>query len=203
MTMKIARTTLVTLSAAVIAAAAVIGGYTVYKSLSKPPAAPQRVERKITRVKKIDRDVTKISVPRSARPEGIDFQKVPKLPDNLPDPGDLREQFRLLKTILELPPERLAKIRISIEKIEAMPAEQKQRMLSMIPDRDSNASIAEREAHAEELLAAMPSDMRSLITFRTKSFTKERRAAFIEGYAAACEDTLKESLRNNAGPVGK
>jgi hypothetical protein len=197
MTMNLSRKSSISIAAAAIATIAVIGSYAIYRGMSTGSAPNKPVERKVVRVKKVESEA-KPSWNGEAPPASVDLNSVPQMPGNLPSKEELREQFRLLKTILELPPERLAKIRTSIEKIEAMPAEQKARMLSMIRDNDGKANIAARQAHAEELLTTLPPDMRALIEFRTKSFTKERRAAFIEGYAAACEDTLKASLRNNS-----
>ena len=54
------------------------------------------------------------------------------VPTHLPNPEELREHFALLQRFLELPPERLARIRESIERIERLPEERKQMMLEHI-----------------------------------------------------------------------
>jgi hypothetical protein len=202
-----------TIVAAALGAAVVIGGYALTRS--EPKVAPQGtglqlrengkgvIPRKVARVKKID-PAANPGVPQQKGVPGqsVDLKSVPQIPSNLPDKAELQEQFKMLRSFLELPPERLAKIHTSIEKIEAMPPEQKARLLALIRQNDKPSAkgrnAAASEARANELLAAMPPEIRALLTYRTKDYTPEQRATFIEGYAAACKDAASANQKPQA-----
>lgn len=191
-------TILASFAAAALGASVVIGGYAILRqtrSANREAARKAELERRIHRVQKVEPVVETpvVSDLKSAPPKNYDLKSIPPMPGNLPDKEELREQFLMLKSFLELPPERLARIRQSIEKIEAMPPEQKARLLAQIRNGNAATETSEaRIAHANAIFQNLPEETRALITFRTKGYTKERRASFIEGYAAACIDTLKK-----------
>lgn len=201
-----------TIVAAVLGAAVVIVGYSVVHKGSRASrnesSAKQADElrkalpHKVERGQKSVADTNLPSRTKNGAPvPSFDLNKAPPMPGNLPDKDELREQFNMLRSFLELPPERLARIHQSIERIEAMKPEQKERMLAMIREADKPADTSEtRYARVDALLASMPEDTQALIILRTKNYTKERRATFIEGYASACEDVLKSSSKNAVSP---
>lgn len=189
-----------TAAAAVLAAAIVIGGYGYLRT--GRGGSTHHFNDKAPDIASAD----KISIHRTARPPAQspvqgrpDLSKVPPMPANLPDKEVLRAQFNMLRGFLEMPPERLQAIHKSIEKILAMPPEQKQHLLSLL--RDTNAGTENQSAidnaDTAKILAALPAENRALVNNYTKGFTRERRQAFIEGYAFACENALKKDA---AGP---
>lgn len=152
-----------------------------------PPAPPPRAPFTNDRIGK---DAP--SLPPSIR----DGMKPPQLPDNLPAPEELREQFELLRRFLELPPERLAKIRESIERIERMSPERKSMMLNRIqgvdltsgtstPQNRSPLADAPAEIRLElsRAIENMPQEERRALMEKLRSFTSEQRIAYFEGMA--------------------
>ena len=139
-------------------------------------------------------------LPESIRNGG----KPPKLPDNLPKPEEMREQFAMLRSFLELPPERLTRIRESIERIEQMPPERKKLMLERIRDvnplsthlkPDANTVITLQDApekiraRVSELLEAMTPEEKNLLLDTLKGYSPEQRAVYFEGMAAGATAT--------------
>jgi hypothetical protein len=120
----------------------------------------------------------------------------PKLPANLPKPEELREQFALLQRFLELPPERLARIRESIESIERMPADRKAAMLQRIKSASSPAPanmVSSRfpgippalQGRLDSVLRALPESERTALLHKLSGYNEQQRAAFVEGLDTA------------------
>ncbi len=134
--------------------------------------------------------------PPAAPPPMREGMSPPQLPDNLPDPEELREQFVMLRRFLELPPERLARIRESIERIERMPPERKNMMLARLQNVDPTSSggpsrsrspladaPVEIRAQIGKLIDSMPADVRNALMEKLRGFSPEQRAAYFEGMA--------------------
>lgn len=121
------------------------------------------------------------------------------LPANLPKPEELREHFQLLQRFLELSPDRLARIRESIERIERMPEQRKQEMLARIRDSQSGEPGHRRMisvyAEAPDALrprltpvwTKLPIDTQLAIMERMQSMDKAQRQAFLEGLVLHAE----------------
>jgi DNA-directed RNA polymerase subunit F len=118
------------------------------------------------------------------------------MPKDLPSPEELREQFQMLRRFLELPPERLARIRESIERIEQMPEARKKTMLSLInqnqPERSRPVSPLAEVPEAirprfEEIWRQLTPEGRSALAERMRPMSREQRQAFLEGVVALSE----------------
>jgi hypothetical protein len=191
----------VTVAASILAAAIVIGGYSYLRSgrgcqthfsSNKATTASNSSPLGIRRTTPV-----MAQPPVKGRP---DLSKVPPMPANLPDKDVLRAQFNMLRGFLEMPPERLEAIHKSIEKILAMPPQQKQHLLALLRDTNTGAENQPSidSAEAAKILAALPAENRALVNNYTKGFSKERRQAFIEGYAFACENALKKDTASSS-----
>jgi|GEM_PF-4089799 len=144
--------------------------------------------------------------PPELPPSIRDGIKPPQLPDNLPPPEELREQFTLLRRFLELSPERLARIRESIERIERMPPERKKMMLERIQNVDPTASDSARRSHSpladapaeirlliSKAIEEMPQESRNALMERLHDYTAEQRAAFFEGMAQGLSKDIQKA----------
>ena len=100
----------------------------------------------------------------------------PPLPANLPNQQELREQFAMLRRFLELPPDKLARMRESIERIERMPPERKKMMLERIRQANPPASTPAET----DLLGSVPEDLRPQVVPIVESMDPAARAALIE-----------------------
>jgi DNA-directed RNA polymerase subunit F len=113
----------------------------------------------------------------------------PALPANLPGSDELREQFTLLRRFLELPPERLARIRESIERIEKMPPERRQAMLERLPPATRPTTTitipANLRADLDALLGTLSQDERDAIMERAESYDSAGQAAYFDGLLQA------------------
>jgi hypothetical protein len=135
--------------------------------------------------------------------------KPPKLPANLPNPEELREQFAMLQRFLELSPERLTQIRESIERIERMPPERKKMMLDRIKNTDVQPLVVVEDPRAaaplkdapdlvrakvSRLLEAMTPEERTRLLGKLQDYSPEQRSIFFEGMAAGAssKNTGKE-----------
>lgn len=203
-----------TVGAALVAAVLVMGAYLVLRprnpaanAASRPPAITQRSSSaKPSSVAAAELPNLPPPPPGSrptstpVLPEAIRNNATPPpLPDNLPNQEELREQFAMLRRFLELPPDKLSRMRESIERIERMPPERKKMMLDRI--RRSNPSSgsgpvshdvlsntpAEVRARVSILLDDMTPAARAAIAAKTSKMTPEERAAFFEGMAAAAD----------------
>lgn len=101
----------------------------------------------------------------------------PPLPDNLPNQAELREQFTMLRRFLELPPDKLARMRESIERIEKMPPERKKMMLESI--HRVNAAQAPKSGD-KDVFAETPLEIRTKVSVLLDNLTPQERAAIIE-----------------------
>ena len=184
---------IITLStaSAVLAAAVVIGLYAAIRTRhpahatrpetqngeraqNRPPVPPEILNRKAP------------ELPAAIRNAGR-----PTMPKNLPSAAEMHEQFTLLRHFLELPPERLARIRESIESIEKMPPERKKQMLERIREGDANRdrnprleapdSEADIRARASEFIDALPEAEREVVNKHLKGLSREERNAYLEG----------------------
>jgi hypothetical protein len=142
----------------------------------------------------------------------------PLLPDNLPNQEELREQFTMLRRFLELPPDKLARIRESIERIEKMPPERKKMMLECIhrvnatpaAPRDEGDVFSETPVEirvkVSVLLDNLTPQERAGIIEKTSKMTSTERNAFFEGMVAgslSAETNLPSPWKSpNAVPFG-
>jgi hypothetical protein len=193
---------------AVVAAVVVLGGYAWLFRKSVPP---EKIKHSISLKEDL---MTREAAPNKHPapptglppapppiPERIREGKPPPLPQSLPSGEELREQFEFLHRFLELPPDRLARIRESIERIERMPPERKKLMLERIessgrqlpPGAQAKSGIDLCDAPEAirapigGLVGAMPAAERLALAEKLKKFTKAQRAAYFEGLVAGAE----------------
>jgi len=195
---------------AVLAAVAVMGGYALLRQ--KKVAPPKESQTPVVHKEEIrpKKSVApnKISSPPPGVPpappqipEMIREGKPPPLPQSLPSGDELREQFALLHRFLELPPDRLARIRESIERIERMPPERKKAMLERIESTGNTVqpgalmknSVDLRDAPESirvkvgAIVGKMPATERNALVEKIKSYSETQRAAYFEGLVAGAE----------------
>jgi hypothetical protein len=187
--MKLRHTMTLSAATAILAAAIVVG---LYVSTKPRHANPAKVASRFDARPPIPKEILNHKAPEL--PAAIrNAGKPPVLPKGLPSVEEMHEQFALLRHFLELPPERLARIRSSIESIERMPPERKKQMLERIresdPTRERNArmeapdSEADLRARANEFLDSLTDAEREAVNKRMKGLTKEERNVYLEGIA--------------------
>ncbi len=142
-------------------------------------------------------------------------RRPPEPPPNLPDPAELMAQLRQLGELLELPPERLAALRQTIEYLEKMTPQEREAMRIRLrqatqmtpalraeinamagllpPEQLSDlsqfwlaATDAERQSIRDQLASLEPDASSRLLTEKISAFIQRRDAAF-EGMKAALE----------------
>jgi type IV secretory pathway VirB10-like protein len=197
------------LAAAVAAALLVLFVYKMQKTHNAPDAPPQTpvaalpppaATQHAVALPPFTARAAPQNAPSGARPELPpalrDRSKPPQLPANLPAPEELREQFNLLRRFLELPPERLAKIRESIERIESMSPERKSMLLARIQNVNTSGpesalrprslladAAADIRQRVSRTVAQMPTEARNALMEKLRNYSPEQRAAFFEGMA--------------------
>lgn len=175
---------LFSVGAAVLAGAVVLGVYFLTRdgkekpSPALPPiaAAPQAPGATIPGVPPpppVGRPLQKPELPAALRGN----MTPPPLPANLPDQEELREQFTMLRRFLELPPDKLARMRESIERIEKMPPERKKMMLESI-HRVNAAQSA--KSGGDDVFAETPLEIRTRVSVLLDNLTPQARAEIIE-----------------------
>jgi hypothetical protein len=173
---------LFSVGAALFAGAAVLGIYFATRGGKESSPAPATVE--------TARQAPVVAVPGvpPPPPDGRPLQKPelpaalrgnmtpPPLPDNLPNQEELREQFTMLRRFLELPPDKLARMRESIERIEKMPPERKKMMLESI----HRVNAAQSTKVSDDVFAETPLEIRARVSILLDNLSPQARAEIIE-----------------------
>lgn len=201
--MRTSRQVAATVAAAVLAAAVVLGVHFHRRNASaseRSAAVSSPVSNGVTPAHPaaLDAHIPK-GYPQGLTPPQLpayirDKAEPPQLPANLPDAAEMHEQFVMLKKFLELPPEKLERIRQSIERIQQIPPDRKQEMLDRI--RNVVPVSPEQEARNANLLAeapeavrvridSMPDAEKEVLLNRLAAFDAVQRKAFFEGMETA------------------
>jgi hypothetical protein len=223
--MKRSHSIIISVSAAVLAAILVIGGY----ALMRDKPARMHKERKTpivhkegVQAKKNAANAKKNMPPPPGMPTSPppipDMVREGKLPPappaTLPSGEDLREQFLLLQKFLELPQDRLVRIRESIERIERMPPERRKMMLERLKGTGNTSQLKEpaksgvdvRDAPEDvrlqvaAIVETMSDSERTVLVGKLKNYSSEQRAVYFEGMAIGAASVKETAIKAGSAP---